>query len=170
MSLFVIYTLDHTLESSGIWLDSSPKRMSSLSCFPRASGYLTVPSKVKAINPAVKKLMRMLKPACLAPSQAFAIETALREALANANVYGNRADPTKKVRDCCGCDNHGIRIVIADEGDGFDPETLANPLVGKNLDADHGRGIFLINTLMDEVRFENGGRTIRMRKKRPPSP
>lgn len=131
---------------------------------------LTVPSRVKTINPSVKKLMKMLKSACLAPAQAFAIETALREALANAIVHGNRADPAKNVRICCGCDDYGIRIVIADEGDGFDPGTLASPLASGNLDSDHGRGVFLIHALMDEVRFENGGRTIHMRKKQPTPP
>jgi len=128
---------------------------------------LTVPSRIKAINPAVKRLMTMLRTTCLAPGQAFAIETALREALANAIVHGNRLNRAKKVRVCCGCDTRGIHIVIADEGDGFDPVTLPSPLAGHSLDSDHGRGIFLIRAHMDEVRFEKGGREIHMRKKRP---
>jgi anti-sigma regulatory factor (Ser/Thr protein kinase) len=51
---------------------------------------LTVASRIKAINPVVKKLMTVLRTTCLVPAQAFAIETALREALANAIVHGNR--------------------------------------------------------------------------------
>jgi serine/threonine-protein kinase RsbW len=127
---------------------------------------LTVASKIKAINPAVKRLMTMLRTTCLAPAQGFAIETALREALANAIVHGNRLNHAKNVQVCCGCDTQGIHIAIADQGDGFDPLTLPSPLAGQSLDADHGRGIFLIRTHMDEVHFEKGGREIHMRKKR----
>ena len=127
---------------------------------------VTVPSRIRAINPAVKRLMKLLKNACAMSEHAFAVETALREALANAIVHGNHANPRKKVQVCWGCDAQGIHIVIADEGAGFDPATLPSPLAGANVNFDHGRGIFLINTLMDEVRFENGGREIHMRKRR----
>ncbi|MBS1867673.1 MAG: ATP-binding protein [Acidobacteria bacterium] len=130
---------------------------------------LTISSRVKAINPTVKKLMAILQRTCLAPTQAFAIETALREALANAVVHGNRASPSKKVHVTCGCDSRGIHIVIADEGGGFQTDAVESPLAGENLDADHGRGIFLIRTLMDEVQFQNGGREIHMRKRPAPS-
>ena len=127
---------------------------------------LTVPSRVQAINPTVNKLKKMLKAACLERTQAFAVETALREALANAIVHGNRLNRAKSVRVGCCCSERGIRIVIADEGDGFDPGALESPLAAKNLDSDHGRGILLIHALMDDVRFEKGGRPIHMYKNR----
>jgi serine/threonine-protein kinase RsbW len=128
--------------------------------------HLTVPSRVQAINPTVNKLKKMLKAACLERSQAFAIETALREVLANAIVHGNRLNRAKSVRVGCGCSGREIRIVIADEGDGFDPGALESPLAAKNLDSDHGRGILLIRSLMGDVRFEKGGREIHMCKNR----
>ena len=53
---------------------------------------------------------------------------------------------------------------MKDEGDAFDPGKVPSPLVGENIYSEHGRGIFLINLLMDEVRFERGGRGIHMRK------
>lgn len=127
---------------------------------------LTVASRVQAINPTVNKLKKMLKAACLERTQAFAIETALREALANAIVHGNRLNRAKSVRVGCGCSQRGIRIVIADEGEGFDPGALESPLAAKNLNSDHGRGILLIQALMDGVRFEKGGREIHMCKNR----
>ena len=55
-------------------------------------------------------------------------------------------------------------IVVRDPGEGFNPESVPSPVVGKNIYADSGRGIFLINQLMDEVRFERGGTEIWMRK------
>lgn len=124
-----------------------------------------VQSKIEAINPVVRKLMRLIRRACCAAEHAFAVETALREALANAIVHGNHQDTNKKVRVCCGCDSdQGIEIVIRDEGEGFDPGKLPSPVGGENLDSDHGRGIFLIKRLMDETHFRDGGREIHMRK------
>jgi serine/threonine-protein kinase RsbW len=70
------------------------------------------------------------------------------------------------VQCCIACDEeHGILIVVRDPGPGFDPHALPSPLMGENLFAAHGRGIYLINQLMDEVSFKRGGTEIHMRKK-----
>ncbi len=69
------------------------------------------------------------------------------------------------MRVCCACqEGRGVLIVVKDEGPGYDPATLPSPLVGENIHFEHGRGIFLINLLMDEVRFARGGSEIFMRK------
>ncbi len=60
-----------------------------------------IPSEVYAISPVVDKLMRLIRESACAPGQEFAVETALREALANAILHGNRQDPRKKIRVCC---------------------------------------------------------------------
>lgn len=74
----------------------------------------------------------------------------LREALANAVLHGNRQDPRKKVRVCCACEAaRGILIVVKDEGEGFNPEKVPSPLAGENIRSEHGRGIYLLNLLMD---------------------
>jgi len=122
-------------------------------------------SEVAAISPVVDKLMRLIKESTCAPGQEFAVETALRAALANAILHGNRQDLRKKVRICCACQaGRGILIVVRDEGKGFHPARVPNPLMGRNIYSEHGRGIYLINLLMDEVRFERGGTEIHMRK------
>lgn len=124
-----------------------------------------VDSTIEAINPVVEKLMARLTTKCCPDEHEFAVETALREALANAVVHGNHSDARKKVRVRGGCDStKGILIAVKDEGEGFDPTMLPNPLVGEQVASDHGRGIFLINILMDETHFEDGGREIHMRK------
>jgi serine/threonine-protein kinase RsbW len=126
---------------------------------------LLVPSTTEAISPVVSKLMRLLRKTSCAAEHAFAVETALREALANAILHGNRLDPRKKVRICCACQkDRGVIIVVKDEGEGFDPSKIPSPLVGENIHSEHGRGIFLINMLMDEARFYRSGREIYMRK------
>jgi len=126
---------------------------------------LLVASKTEAISPVVEDLMRLLKMTCCPSGQEFAVEMALREALANAIIHGNRQDPHKKVRICCACQaDRGILIVVKDQGEGFDPAKIPSPVMGENIHSEHGRGIFLINLLMDEVRFARGGAEIYMRK------
>jgi serine/threonine-protein kinase RsbW len=124
-----------------------------------------IESKIEAISPVVDKLMLLLRESCCTPGQKFAVEMALREALANAIVHGNRSDPSKKVRICCACQaDRGVLIVVKDEGGGFDPKSIPSPIVGENIQAEQGRGIYLINLLMDEVQFRRGGTEIQIRK------
>jgi serine/threonine-protein kinase RsbW len=101
------------------------------------------------------------------------IETALREALGNAIIHGNQEDPGKQVYVSVGCALDGeVSIAVRDEGHGFDPSVLPDPTDRSNLFLSHGRGIYLIRRVMDEVSFEEHGRVVRMRKKvtSPPRP
>ena len=124
-----------------------------------------IDSTIEAINPVVEKLMGLLTTNCCPHEDEFAVETALREALANAVVHGNHGDARKKVRVRVGCDSmRGILIAVKDQGEGFDPTMLPNPLIGEHVASAHGRGIFLIKKLMDETHFEDRGREIHMRK------
>lgn len=126
---------------------------------------LTIPSKIEAISPAVNRIMRLLKKDSCAPEHEFAVETVLREALANAILHGNRQHPDKMVHVCCACDSvQGVLIVVQDEGEGFDPAKIPSPLLAEKIHSEGGRGIFLINTLMDEVHVRRGGTEIYMRK------
>ena len=95
-----------------------------------------------------------------------AIELALTEALANAVVHGAKADPSKIVEcDVVSNEDQSILIVVRDPGNGFDPGEIPNPLRGESVYSDHGRGIFLINQLMDEVKFLKNGTEIHMIKR-----
>ncbi|HZR01988.1 MAG TPA: ATP-binding protein, partial [Burkholderiales bacterium] len=58
-----------------------------------------------------------------------------------------------------------ITIVVRDSGPGFDPERVPDPTQGEGLASDHGRGIYLIRQLMDEVRYERHGTELHMKKK-----
>lgn len=95
----------------------------------------------------------------------FEIDLALQEALANAIRHGCQGDQTKSIQCCVTYDDAGdVLIVVRDPGPGFDVAGVPNPLEGTNVLRASGRGIFLINQLMDEVRFAEGGREIQMRK------
>jgi serine/threonine-protein kinase RsbW len=85
------------------------------------------------------------------------VELALREALSNANVHGNRLDARKLVHVRCRCEpNKGVSIVVRDRGGGFDPNKVPDPLAFENLSAEHGRGIHLMRLAMDDVPLSTG--------------
>ena len=93
------------------------------------------------------------------------VELALREAVSNAILHGNRLEPRKLVHVRCCCEGtKGVFIVVRDQGSGFDPNNVPNPLAVENLDAEHGRGIHLMKLAMDEVSFERGGTEVHIRK------
>lgn len=89
------------------------------------------------------------------------IGMAVREAVANAIKHGNKLDVRKRVH--AQFDLHGpeLTISISDEGEGFDPTQVSDPLNPQNLMKTSGRGIFYMRTFMDEVHytFEPGGGT-----------
>ena len=129
---------------------------------------VTLNADPTAISPVVEGIMEMARGLECSSGKEFEIETALREALANAIIHGCKNDPTKKVQCCVGCDEErGMLIVVRDPGPGFDPASIPSPTLGINLFSTGGRGIYLINQLMDEVRFEKGGTEIHMRTKPP---
>jgi serine/threonine-protein kinase RsbW len=92
---------------------------------------------------------------------------ALREALANAIKHGNDQDLAKRVHLEMDVKDHTLRIRIRDEGTGFDPGKVVDPLAPENRFKTSGRGIFYMKTFMDEVRFrraDGGGMEIVLTK------
>jgi serine/threonine-protein kinase RsbW len=99
------------------------------------------------------------------------VGVAIRESVINAIKHGNRNDSSKRVFVEFETDrSHAPELLIRvrDQGDGFDPETLADPLAPENLLKSSGRGIFLIRNFMDDVQLHRppeGGMEIRMVKR-----
>ena len=123
------------------------------------------PSQVQVISQFVDQLMRFVLLRSADGSEVD-IETALREALANAVVHGNRENPSKRVYvECRRYIDGEISITVRDEGPGFDSNTVPDPTTPERSLFEHGRGIYLMKTLMDEVSFEESGRVVHMRKK-----
>jgi serine/threonine-protein kinase RsbW len=126
---------------------------------------VVLPADVNAISPVVSWVMRLVGELEYAAGKEFEIELALREALANAIVHGCKGDKTQQIVCTVSADkNRGILIVVRDPGPGFDAASITSPTEDQNLHADHGRGIYLINKLMDEVKYERNGSEIHMRK------
>ena len=104
------------------------------------------------------------------------VGVAIRESVINAIKHGNRNDAAKHVfiefETATTADVPELLIRVRDQGDGFDPETVANPLDPENLLKSSGRGIFLIRNFMDDVHLQRapeGGMEIRMVKRVQPA-
>ncbi len=129
---------------------------------------VVIPADVSRLSEIVDGLMQIVTAMKCACGHETDVELAVREALSNAIIHGAKRDPGRKVECCVVCDDvNGMLVVVRDPGEGFDPKTLPNPLVGENVYSEHGRGVFLINQLMDDVEYKHGGTEIRMRKFRP---
>lgn len=103
------------------------------------------------------------------------VGVAIRESVVNAIKHGNRQDAAKHVfvdfATRAEADVPAMEIRVRDQGEGFDPDALANPLDPENLLKSSGRGIFLIRSFMDDVRMQRapeGGMEIRMIKRAQP--
>src|SRR6266404_4194029 len=115
---------------------------------------VTLAADRDAVDPVVRSVMNVVREMKCAPGHEDDIELALTEALANAVVHGAKNDPSKIIECDVACDDkQGILIIVRDPG------------TGENIYASHGRGIYLINQLMDEVQFHKNGTEIHMLKR-----
>ena len=127
---------------------------------------LVVPADPASIDRVSEGVMHVLRERGLQGDDEERVELALQEALANAVRHGCQGDPTKQLQCIVTTDDSGeVVIVVRDPGSGFDPGAVPSPLEPDRIFRSSGRGIFLINQLMDEVSFAEGGREIRMRKR-----
>jgi serine/threonine-protein kinase RsbW len=126
---------------------------------------LTMRSEIEAISPFVDQLMRLVKAGHCVPGDDCDVEIALREALANAVLHGNKQDIHKKVHVSCRIyPGKELSIVIKDEGNGFDVAKIPDPTGVDNIDSENGRGILLMKRFMDAVHFDHGGSEVRLQK------
>jgi serine/threonine-protein kinase RsbW len=96
------------------------------------------------------------------------IGIAVREAVANAIKHGNRQDPDKQVEVQLYVEAGHLVIRVRDQGEGFDPRGVANPLDPENLLKPDGRGIFYMNRFMDAIEYDfgpEGGTVVTLRKR-----
>jgi serine/threonine-protein kinase RsbW len=91
------------------------------------------------------------------------VRLAANEAVTNGIVHGNQEDAAKSVHISVSASDDTLKISVQDEGPGFDPETLPDPLEEGNLLKDSGRGIFLIKQYADEVEFSENATKLTMR-------
>ena len=129
--------------------------------------HLVIPATPSAIPAVTDDVVHLLESYDWSEDEILKVDLALQEALANGIRHGCKGDSTKYVQCSVSCDETGdLTIVVRDEGAGFDVTAVPDPLTDANLFKPSGRGVFLINQLMDEVDFADGGREVRMRRHR----
>ena len=129
---------------------------------------LVLPSHIEAVADGAAAATNFISSCGVGEEVAFGIDMAVREAITNAMVHGNKEDEAKTVEVTLNCLGHELEIEVKDQGEGFDPTSIPDPTDPANILKTSGRGIFLMRTFMDEVQWSmrpEGGTTVRMTKK-----
>jgi serine/threonine-protein kinase RsbW len=123
---------------------------------------IIVESKPSAIVGVFEQIQSKLVDNNFGKDDIFAVHLTLEEAFLNAVKHGNKMDPTKKVKVEFSIDKDKIEISITDQGPGFQPEAVDDPRFGENLFKPGGRGLLLMNSYMDKVKFNPEGNSVSM--------
>lgn len=124
---------------------------------------LELPSDLAVVETTIAQLVERCRAHHFAESRlSLNFRVGVAEALANAILYGNGRDPHKRVRVVMTIDDAAVSIEVSDEGNGFDPDGVADPTLPDNIQRAGGRGVFLIRRLMDEVEYLGPGNAVRL--------
>ena len=125
-------------------------------------------SELSSVEPVEARAEELAREAGFDEDTASQIAMIAREAVINAILHGNKKDPGKRVRVGFELTDEALKITVADEGAGLDPDTVPDPCAPENIMRSSGRGIFLMRAIMDEVHFHqlNPGTEIELVKHR----
>ena len=118
---------------------------------------ISFPSTLQSISAAVTVIVGVARRCGCSSDQEADLEIALREALANAVIHGNAKDESKGVFVRCYGGRDKTLILVRDEGAGFEPDEIPDPRGTDRVQLDHGRGLFLMRELMDQVEHRRRG-------------
>ena len=130
---------------------------------------LKLPSRIEAIGEAAAAVVDAARRLGFAEDALFGIELAVREAVTNAVLHGNRQDESLPFEVGVAGTDAGMTVTVRDRGEGFDASHLPDPTAEENILKTSGRGILFMRTFMDEVGWElppGGGTLVRMIKKK----
>lgn len=114
---------------------------------------VTVPSDPSRLGQVERLAGRVARELAFSEDEADSLAIAVTEAVNNAMHHGNKLDKRKKVRVYFELFANRTVVHVIDEGQGFDPGKLQDPLRPENVLKESGRGIFILRALMDDVRF-----------------
>ncbi len=129
---------------------------------------LTLPSRIEAIAEAAAKADEVAERLHLSEDAAFGLDMAVREAVTNAVLHGNKQDASKPVEIAFTGAGGELVVTVRDRGTGFDPASVDDPTAEQNLLKASGRGILFMRNFMDTVEWSShpeGGTVVRMTKK-----
>jgi serine/threonine-protein kinase RsbW len=133
---------------------------------PEATTEVVIPSDPEVARQVQEEIEQALHAVQFAERDIFCIKLALEEALVNAIKHGNQADPNKKVHIRYRITPYRFEVHIRDEGAGFNPEDVPDPLEVENLERPCGRGLLLMRHYMTDVTFHAPGNSVSMSKVR----
>ena len=128
---------------------------------------LTLPSRIESVEEAAVSIASILSRSGVNEEIAFGVDMAVREAVTNAVLHGNKQDDKKFVHVIAKTGPNFLEISVEDEGEGFNPQDVPNPTESENIMKTSGRGIFFMRTFMNEVEWfirPEGGTTVKMSK------
>jgi len=123
---------------------------------------IVVESRTSAIVGVCEQILSKLEDNGFSKEDIFAVHLALEEAFLNAIKHGNKMDSAKNVKIDYSVGSDKVEISMTDQGDGFEPEAVADPRWGESLYKPEGRGLLLMNSYMDVVRFNKRGNSVYM--------
>lgn len=115
---------------------------------------ITFSSIFSNISYAEKIILELQSKMTISEEKYGNILLSLSEAINNAIVHGNKFNSEKFVSVVYSLSNKILKISVKDEGEGFDPNQIADPTLPENIENLYGRGIFIIISLSDKVEFE----------------
>jgi len=115
---------------------------------------ISIPSQLDQIEKIEKYSEKASQAIGFSEDEKDSLAIAVTEAVNNAILHGNKLDKSKKVFVAFFYYEQKVVVKIRDEGTGFNPENVSNPLAPENLLKESGRGIFILSTLMDEVDYD----------------
>jgi serine/threonine-protein kinase RsbW len=119
------------------------------------------PAEIQSVlEPVVAKL----RAAGYSHKEEFAVRLAVEEALVNAIKHGHRGDASKQVRVRYRVESDRLTVEVEDQGPGFRPERVPDPLAPENLERDCGRGLLLMRKFMTSVRYNDKGTCVTLCK------
>ena len=116
------------------------------------------------MNPVISRILDAMVQIGYSEKDCFGARLSLEEAIVNALRHGNRGDPLKTVHIRFAVSDRQIVAEVEDEGPGFNPYAIPNPLAPENLERPGGRGVFLMRHYMTTVHFNDRGNCVHMCK------
>jgi serine/threonine-protein kinase RsbW len=129
---------------------------------------LKLPSRIEAVGEAAAAVSEYMNRLGISEDVAFGIDMAVREAVTNAVLHGNKLDSAKLVEITLAQTPEGFEITVHDQGPGFNPNDVPDPTKDENILKTSGRGIFFMRNFMDLIEWSTepvGGTKVRLLKK-----
>ena len=120
---------------------------------PKPQYILTISSERSSIENAVTLAEKVAAEMNLIDEESDNLAISVSEAVANAIIHGNKLDKNKKVKISIFVKNNRVTVKVEDQGSGFEPKKLKNPIEPENISKEFGRGVFILRNLMDTVDF-----------------